>query len=119
MAATSSDTKDNLYNAKPPVFDGEKFDYWKDKIKSFFLGFDFELWELVTEGYEKPKDTEGNGIPLSQMTELQKKNFKNHHRARTILLNSISYLEYEKITNKETAKSSLLYARSLSEVLRP
>src|ERR1044072_7399572 len=105
MAATSSDTKDNLYNAKPPVFDGEKFDYWKDKIKSFFLGLDFELWELVTEGYEEPKDAEGNAIPLSQMTEPQKKNFKNHHRARTILLNSISYLEYEKIINKETAKS--------------
>src|ERR1044072_9234088 len=105
MAATSSDTKDNLYNAKPLVFDGEKFDYWKDKIKSFFLGFDFELWELVTEGYEEPKDAEGNAIPLSQMTEPQKKTFKNHHWARTILLNSISYLEYEKITNKETAKS--------------
>src|ERR1044072_106045 len=105
MAATSSDTKDNLYNDKPPVFDGEKFDYWKDKIKSFFLGFDFELWELVTEGYEEPKNAEGNAIPLSQMTDLQKKNFKNHYRARTILLNSISYLEYEKITNKETAKS--------------
>src|ERR1044072_9517368 len=73
MAAASSDTKDNLYNAKPPVFDGEKVDDWKDKIKSFFLGFDFERWELVTEGYEEPRNAEGNAIPLSQMTDLQKK----------------------------------------------
>ena len=39
------------------------------------------------------------------MTETQKKRFQNHHKARTILLNAISYAEYEKITNKETAKS--------------
>src|ERR1044072_798017 len=39
------------------------------------------------------------------MTEFQKKSFKDHHKARTILLNAISYNEYEKITNKETAKS--------------
>ena len=30
---------------------------------------------------------------------------KDHHKVRTILLNSISYAEYEKITDKETAKS--------------
>src|ERR1044072_5912134 len=39
------------------------------------------------------------------MTDVHKKTFKNHHKARTILLNAISYAEYEKITNKETAKS--------------
>src|ERR1044072_3621742 len=39
------------------------------------------------------------------MTDAQKKTFKDHHKARTILLNAISYAEYEKITNKETAKS--------------
>src|ERR1044072_2320621 len=39
------------------------------------------------------------------MSEDQKKLFKDHHKARTILLNALSYNEYEKITNKETAKS--------------
>src|ERR1044072_9327460 len=101
----SSENKDNYYSTKPPIFDGEKFDYWKDRIESFFLGFDVDLWDLVIEGYEQPKDEEGKIIPRSQMTDAQKKMFKNHHKARTILLNAISYAEYEKITNKETAKS--------------
>src|ERR1044072_4262083 len=39
------------------------------------------------------------------MTDDQKKTFKDHHKARTILLNAISYAEYKKITDKETAKS--------------
>src|ERR1044072_4442470 len=103
--ATSFENKDNHYSAKPPIFDGERFDYWKDRIESFFLGYDVDLWDLVIEGYKQPKDTEGKTIPRSQMTEAQKKMLKNHHQARTILLNAISYAEYEKITDKETAKS--------------
>ena len=31
--------------------------------------------------------------------------YKNHHKARTFLLSAISYTKYEKITDKETAKS--------------
>src|ERR1044072_1635108 len=103
--ASSSENKDNTYNAKPPIFDGEKFEYWKDRIESFFLGFDIDLWDIVVEGYEHPKDAEGKAISKSKMTDDQKKAFKDHHKARTILLNAISYAEYEKITDKETAKS--------------
>src|ERR1044072_6362961 len=104
MADISSDNKGNSYSAKPPIFYGERFDYWKDRIKSFFLGFDMELWEYVTDGYVAPAENEV-AIPLSRMTEDQNKQFRNHHKARTILLNSISYSEYEKITDKETVKS--------------
>ena len=37
------------------------------------------------------------------MDKPQKIEFLNHHRARNILLNAISKMEYEKITNKDTA----------------
>ena len=39
------------------------------------------------------------------MTDQQKRDFKNHHKAITILLNVISYTEYEKITNRDSTKS--------------
>src|ERR1044072_5157581 len=103
--ASSSENNDSTYNAKPPIFDGEKFDYWKDRIESFFLGFDADLWDIVLQGYEYLKDAEGKVVSRSHMIETQKKRFQNHHKARTILLNAISYAEYEKITNNETAKS--------------
>src|ERR1044072_1737511 len=103
--ANSSESKHNTYSAKPPIFDGEKFDYWKDRIERFFLGYDVDLWDIVVEGYEHPTDAEGKTISRSQMTDAQKKTFKDHHKARTILLNAISYAEYEKIADKETAKS--------------
>ena len=39
------------------------------------------------------------------MSEQQKCDFRNHHKAITILLSDISYSEYEKISNRETAKN--------------
>ncbi|XP_050897918.1 uncharacterized protein LOC127104807 [Lathyrus oleraceus] len=99
--------KRDSYNSKPPVFDGENFDYWKDKIEIFFLGYDVDLWDTVTNGYEPPVSDVGIVITKSKMTYDQKRDFKNHHKVRTIMLNDISYNEYEKITNRETAKEIL------------
>src|SRR3954462_194652 len=45
----------------------------------------------------------GAKMSRQEMSDDQKKQFKNHHKSRTILLNAISHVEYEKITNRETA----------------
>ena len=37
------------------------------------------------------------------MSDQQKKEFKNHHKAKTILLSVVSYTEYENITNRDSA----------------
>lgn len=48
------------------------------------------------------------------MTDQQKKDFKNHHKARTLLL-IISYIEYENITNRDSTKSVFDYLRMTHE----
>ncbi|XP_057444141.1 uncharacterized protein LOC130736319 [Lotus japonicus] len=105
MATTTNDAQKAYYNAKPPIFDGEKFDYWKDRIESFFLGFDADLWDHIVDGYTCPVDEAGVNIQRDKMTDLQKKMYKDHHRARTILLSVISYDEYEKITDRDYANA--------------
>ena len=49
------DDKDRINN-KPPIFDGENFDYQKDRIESFFLPHDADLWDMVIDGYIHPVD---------------------------------------------------------------
>lgn len=88
---------------KAPFFNGENFEYWKDRLESFFLGFNENLWDMVIDGYTHPTDDEGKKLVRKSMTDSQKKEFQNHHTAKTIMLNAISYNEYEKITNRETA----------------
>ena len=60
---------------------------------------------MVIDGYPHPTDVNGTKIERSKVNEHQKKDHKNHHRSRTILMNVISYLEYEKIINRDSAKS--------------
>lgn len=34
----------------PPPFNGDRFELWKVRFKIFIHSFDFELWELITNG---------------------------------------------------------------------
>ena len=60
---------------------------------------------MVIDGYTHPMDESGQKIDRKRMPDQQKHDFRNHHKARTILLSAISYSEYEKISNRETAKN--------------
>lgn len=60
---------------------------------------------MVVDGYINPVDASVNKVERRVMTEQHKRDSKNHHKARTILLNAISYTEYENMTNKYTTKS--------------
>src|SRR3954470_9637927 len=88
---------------RPPVFEGENFEYWKDKLESYFLGLDGDLWDLLMDGYKHPVNASGVKLTRQEMSDDQKKHFRNHHKCRTVLLNAISHAEYEKISNRETA----------------
>lgn len=78
MTSTSNNDKDH-YSVKPLIFDGEKFDYWKDRIKSFFLGYDADLWDMVMDGYTHHVYSNGVKLERNKMDEQQKKDNKNHH----------------------------------------
>src|SRR3954462_8513148 len=104
-ASTSGSAKQYNGNSGytiPPVFDGENFEYWKDKLESYFLGLDGELWDLMMDSYKHPVKASGVRLTRQEMDDDQKTLFKNHHKYRTVLLNAISHAEYEKISNRET-----------------
>lgn len=58
---------------------------------------------MVIDGYTHPTYTDGTKLGRSKMNEQEKKDHKNH-RSITILLNVISYSEYENITNRDSDK---------------
>src|SRR3954470_19188503 len=109
ITPTTTSTSNDQHNngngngySRPPVFDGENFEYWKDRLESYFLGLDGDLWDLLVDGYEHPVNASGAKMSRQEMSDDQKKQFKNHHKSRTILLNAISHAKYEKISNRET-----------------
>src|SRR3954466_15417276 len=73
---------------RPLVFDGENFEYWKDKLESYFLGLDADLWDLLLDGYKHPIKANGVKLTRKEMTGEQRKEFKDYHKCRTVLLNA-------------------------------
>ena len=64
---SQNNNNDNHYekdkiSGRPPIFDRENMNNWKGKIKSFFLGHDTDLWDMVTNGYIHPFDAKGQMI---------------------------------------------------------
>lgn len=57
------------------------------------------------DGYTHPAYSNGVKLGRDEMDDQQKKDNKNRHKSKTILLNAISYTKYEKITNKDSTKS--------------
>ena len=55
------DEKDRI-SGKPPIFNGENFDYQKDRTESFFLAHDTDLWDMVIDGYIHPVDESNQKI---------------------------------------------------------
>src|SRR3954464_7465675 len=67
LTPTSTSGSGEQYNGngnsgytRPPIIDGENFEYWKDKLESYFLGLDGDLWDLLVDGYKHP--VKANGV---------------------------------------------------------
>ena len=39
-----------------PIFDGEDHVFWKIRMKNYMMSIGLEVWALVEEGYNVPKD---------------------------------------------------------------
>ncbi|MQM18519.1 hypothetical protein Taro_051513, partial [Colocasia esculenta] len=36
--------------ARPPLFDGEDYNYWKTRMEFFLRGYNYQLWTIIEEG---------------------------------------------------------------------
>lgn len=66
---------------------------------------DPELWDIVKDGYETPKDVIGTKILGNDFDANQKKKYKMHLKAKTFMMNIITFNEFEICSKKETTNS--------------
>lgn len=64
-------------------------------------------------------DANSERLKRSYMNEQQRKDHTYHHESRNIFLHAISYLEYEKIINKDSTKSIFDSLKMTHEVNKP
>nr|AAM18750.1 putative gag-pol polyprotein [Oryza sativa Japonica Group] len=84
----------NKFTTKPHVFDGSDFAYWCDKMQSYIMAEDYDVWQKVALPYVIPEQID---------TIALKTEFNNNCKARNILLSGISRLDFNRVSHLKTA----------------
>ena len=91
--------KEGQSYSRSPLFDGNDYGYWKNRMSTHLLGMNSELWEIVEDGFTlvttitKPEEVKEN----KRLKSLDAK-------ARSILYCGLTATEYNRISSCTTAK---------------
>ncbi|MCI17846.1 aspartyl-tRNA synthetase, partial [Trifolium medium] len=95
-AFTSASTSGSDKSDRAPLFNGDStlFSFWKTNMYNHIIGIDDELWDIVEEGVQFQNMDEEGVISIANrklFTDEQKKQYKKHHKVKSILTKSISH----------------------------
>ena len=82
---------------RPPMFNGTDYTYWKTRMRIFLISMDFELWNLVENGFSK------SSLPMIDWNELEKKTFALNAKAMNALFCALDKNEFNRVSVCETA----------------
>jgi hypothetical protein len=84
---------------KPPVFDGEDYCMWSDKMRHYLTSLHASIWDIVEFGAQEPS-VRDEGYDSDEVAQIPHFN----SQATTILLASLSREEYNKVQWLKSAK---------------
>jgi hypothetical protein len=102
MAFSDDDGDEDDYFIPTPIFNGEKYYYWKDRMVSFLIGFHYDVWEAIEEGPFVPThivDGVAKEKPKSQWTDDDKKKVRRDMKAKHFILGALSYEQFGMVSH--------------------
>ena len=82
---------------RPSMFNGTDYTYWKTRMRIFLISIDFELWNIVENGFQK------SSLPMIDWNELEKKTFTLNVKAKNVLFCALDKNEFNRVLICETA----------------
>ena len=107
MASPNSNTNTNTFNPQVnwvPTFKGEKYYQWSMQMKSIFITQD--VWEIIQDGYEKPKDVNEEASWDDTKKSQYKQNKRRDHYALSIIYRGVDETILPTIMAATTAKEA-------------
>ena len=93
--------------ARPPMFNGSDYAYWKARMKIYLVSVDYDVWDIIETGYTPPTETV-NGIvtpkPKSRWDANDKKLYSIDSKAMNALICALDKTEYNRISHCNTAQ---------------
>ncbi|CAM8987708.1 unnamed protein product [Rhodiola kirilowii] len=69
------DLREGQNITRPPLLEGNKYGYWRVRMKAFLKSQDESIWEAIENGWTHPVTTEAgkvNVLAKDKWTEIQK-----------------------------------------------
>ncbi|XP_049936006.1 retrovirus-related Pol polyprotein from transposon TNT 1-94 [Nymphaea colorata] len=97
----------NLSQSLVPIFNGENYEFWNIKMKTYFISQD--LWELVENGYAETEVSKaaGKSIEKIDVKEFRKKDAK----ALSVLQQAVSETVFPTIAGAEKSSEAWLFLK--------
>uniref|UniRef100_A0A1U7V1B4 Uncharacterized protein LOC104214116 n=1 Tax=Nicotiana sylvestris TaxID=4096 RepID=A0A1U7V1B4_NICSY len=94
--------------ARAPLFNGQYYSWWKNRMKDHIIGEDYELWDIVTDGplATTKKTAQGVEVPKTRgdYTTEDLKKWEKNVKAKKWLVCGLGPNEYSRIQSCTTAK---------------
>ena len=95
---------EGLATNRPPLFKGENYDYWKERMMAFLESMHVDMWDVVENGDYIPINELGMELPRNQWSEEGKLRYLLNSKARNALMCALSQEEYAKVHSFKSAK---------------
>ena len=93
--------------ARPPMFNGSDYAYWKARMKIYLVSVDYDVWDIIETGY-KPPTIIVNEIemlkPKDKWDANDKKLYSIDSKAMNALICALDKTKYNRISHCKTAK---------------
>jgi hypothetical protein len=86
----------NLYKNGIPQFDGNKYNFWSIRMKTYIQAQGFQVWQSIVDGYTIPT------VPSTN--EKETKLGENNSKATNSLLNGLSDMVFTKVAHCKSSK---------------
>ena len=93
--------------ARPPMFNGTDYAYWKARMKIYLSSVDYDVWDIIEMGYRSPTViVSGVEIPKSKdrWDANDKKSFSTNAKAMNALICALDKTEFNRISHCETVQ---------------
>ncbi|GJV68447.1 retrovirus-related pol polyprotein from transposon TNT 1-94 [Tanacetum coccineum] len=79
---------------RPPLFESDRFIYWKNRFKSYVKSKDLDLWHIITYGdfppiQNNPETKKDEIVPFKKQSDDLKKRLAKNNEAKMVIYNAL------------------------------
>nr|GEV67164.1 zf-CCHC domain-containing protein/DUF4219 domain-containing protein/UBN2 domain-containing protein [Tanacetum cinerariifolium] len=94
---------------RPPLFESDRFIYWKNRFETYMKSKDLDLWHVITYGdfppvQNNPETKKDEIVPFDKQSDDLKKKLAKNNKAKMVIYNALPHKEYENRFMCKTSK---------------